>query len=189
MGWQDTSSGIFQWRNNTPFAGITDGLSNTIMLGERVVGDNNPNSTWGTVSWGDLVVVAPPANMLNTNYGNSGVASFPTQAQITTWGQSALTAFNTAGANRWNGCCDTWGASVNHQISEAAPPNWQYPNVSDGGCGQQVGNNISPPRSRHPGGVNVAMGDASVRFVSQTVDLMTWQYMGARNDGMPVTLP
>jgi hypothetical protein len=33
------------------------------------------------------------------------------------------------------------------------------------------------------------MGDASVRFVTQTVDAVTWANMGARNDGLPVTLP
>ncbi len=30
-------------------------------------------------------------------------------------------------------------------------------------------------RSRHPGGVNATMGDASVRFVSETIDINLWQ--------------
>lgn len=33
-------------------------------------------------------------------------------------------------------------------------------------------------RSRHPGGVNAAMCDASVRFVSDDVDLATWRAVG-----------
>jgi prepilin-type N-terminal cleavage/methylation domain-containing protein/prepilin-type processing-associated H-X9-DG protein len=38
-------------------------------------------------------------------------------------------------------------------------------------------------RSRHPGGVNVLLGDASVRFVSNTVDLVTWRNLSTMQDG------
>lgn len=38
-------------------------------------------------------------------------------------------------------------------------------------------------RSYHPGGVNVALADASVRFVGETVNRITWQYAGRRQDG------
>jgi hypothetical protein len=37
--------------------------------------------------------------------------------------------------------------------------------------------------------VNVALGDASVRFISETVDIETWYRLGARNDGLAVTVP
>lgn len=33
-------------------------------------------------------------------------------------------------------------------------------------------------RSRHPGGVNVGMADGSVRFFSNTIDLLIWRYLG-----------
>jgi prepilin-type N-terminal cleavage/methylation domain-containing protein/prepilin-type processing-associated H-X9-DG protein len=35
-----------------------------------------------------------------------------------------------------------------------------------------------PPSSRHPGGVNVAFGDGSVRFIKQTIHLPTWRGLG-----------
>jgi prepilin-type N-terminal cleavage/methylation domain-containing protein len=41
-------------------------------------------------------------------------------------------------------------------------------------------------RSRHHGGVNVALCDASVRFVSDNIDGTTWQRAGAAADGQPV---
>jgi prepilin-type N-terminal cleavage/methylation domain-containing protein/prepilin-type processing-associated H-X9-DG protein len=44
-------------------------------------------------------------------------------------------------------------------------------------------------RSRHPGGVNFAMADGSVRFVSQTIDHQTFQYLGCRDDGQVVNWP
>lgn len=33
-------------------------------------------------------------------------------------------------------------------------------------------------RSRHPGGVNILLGDGSVRFVSENIDLPTWRALG-----------
>ena len=40
-----------------------------------------------------------------------------------------------------------------------------------------------PPRSRHPGGVNLLLCDGSVRFIGETVDLQTWHALGSRNHG------
>ena len=38
-------------------------------------------------------------------------------------------------------------------------------------------------RSRHPGGVNVLMCGGSVHFISQNIDLATWQALGSINGG------
>jgi len=38
-------------------------------------------------------------------------------------------------------------------------------------------------RSRHSGGVNVAMGDGSLRFVANSIDLSAWRAMGTRANG------
>jgi prepilin-type processing-associated H-X9-DG protein len=38
-------------------------------------------------------------------------------------------------------------------------------------------------RSRHSGGVNVVLGDASVRFVANSIALSTWQMLGTMNGG------
>jgi prepilin-type N-terminal cleavage/methylation domain-containing protein/prepilin-type processing-associated H-X9-DG protein len=47
------------------------------------------------------------------------------------------------------------------------------------GCPFQQAN----ARSRHSGGVNVAFGDGSVRFVKNTVSQAIWWYMNASDDG------
>jgi len=44
-------------------------------------------------------------------------------------------------------------------------------------------------RSRHPGGVNVAMADGSVRFVADDVDPAVWKAAGTRAGGESLTLP
>jgi prepilin-type processing-associated H-X9-DG protein len=41
-------------------------------------------------------------------------------------------------------------------------------------------------RSRHPSGVNVSLCDGSVRFVSNNINLATWQSLGTMNGGDPV---
>jgi prepilin-type N-terminal cleavage/methylation domain-containing protein/prepilin-type processing-associated H-X9-DG protein len=54
---------------------------------------------------------------------------------------------------------------------------WPSLNLPCAGSGQ-VDNATAASRSRHPGGVNVLMADASVRWVEQTINLATWQAMG-----------
>jgi prepilin-type N-terminal cleavage/methylation domain-containing protein len=44
-------------------------------------------------------------------------------------------------------------------------------------------------RSWHHGGVNFAFADGRVHFLSQTINHKTYQYLGCRNDGQPVSLP
>jgi prepilin-type N-terminal cleavage/methylation domain-containing protein/prepilin-type processing-associated H-X9-DG protein len=40
---------------------------------------------------------------------------------------------------------------------------------------------MTTANSKHPGGVNVLFCDGSVRFVSYTIDLVTWRAIGTRN--------
>ena len=42
-------------------------------------------------------------------------------------------------------------------------------------------------KSNHPGGVSFALTDGSVRFVSETIDHRTYQYLGCRHDGQAVS--
>jgi prepilin-type N-terminal cleavage/methylation domain-containing protein/prepilin-type processing-associated H-X9-DG protein len=44
-------------------------------------------------------------------------------------------------------------------------------------------------KSRHAGGVNFVFGDGSVHFLSQNIDMKTYQLLGHRADGQAVTLP
>ena len=44
-------------------------------------------------------------------------------------------------------------------------------------------------KSNHRGGANFALGDGSVRFVSQDINHATLQYLGCRHDGQVVALP
>lgn len=44
-------------------------------------------------------------------------------------------------------------------------------------------------KSRHPGGAHIMLGDGSTRMFNEDVDYQTFQYLGAKADGFPVTVP
>ena len=44
-------------------------------------------------------------------------------------------------------------------------------------------------KSKHPGGGLFLMGDNSVPFLSESIDYMTYQYLGGKDDGVPVSVP
>lgn len=43
--------------------------------------------------------------------------------------------------------------------------------------------NMFASRSRHPGGVNVGMGDGTVRFIKNSISLFTWRAVGSTQGG------
>jgi prepilin-type processing-associated H-X9-DG protein len=184
MGWNDQpNNGLFQWGDETRISEVTDGLSNTIMLAEKLI----PSGVNPDLSALQNLVDAIPF----TAAGLTNTTTFPTSQQINAWGQAALAQMST---NQCGYCCYTGWRAVDENINELAPPNWQYPDVGYcAGCPSDHGwprqQNCHPARSKHPGGVNVAMGDASVSFVTNTIDLYTWQCLGARADGQPAQLP
>jgi prepilin-type processing-associated H-X9-DG protein len=53
--------------------------------------------------------------------------------------------------------------------------------TSDGSGGGYLA--ASTACSNHPGGVNVSMGDGSVRFIKDAVSIPTWWALGTRNSG------
>jgi len=43
--------------------------------------------------------------------------------------------------------------------------------------------------SYHPGGVQMVMGDGAVKFISETIDFVSWCRIGDKDDGVPVQIP
>ena len=72
---------------------------------------------------------------------------------------TAKRSFDTTGPNS---CPSCW---------KAGEPAVNLPCI-DGDWGP---NNVSASRSQHTGGVNVVFGDASVHFMSQSINIATWQ--------------
>jgi prepilin-type N-terminal cleavage/methylation domain-containing protein len=171
------SNGMFVRAFDRPFADVTDGLSNTIMLAEFIKGDNTDQLY--TIH-GDYV----RGQALPSGFPQQ----FATEAQLTTYGQQCSTATATAN-HRWYAGF-RWSAPgyYNTEINTLATPNWRFPACHPcTGCGEGDGPGVFPSRSRHPGGTMHAMGDGSVRFVSNTINLLTYQAMGSASGGEAVS--
>ena len=169
-----SASGVFLRRIETSMAEIFDGSSNVIMLSEQIKGDDQGGSL-----------------TIRRDFTNNNPLTqdqFPPAAAIEAAGvtcDSNATSWHQSNAGRqWNASFPGFIA-----INTIAPPNWKHISCcNDGTFGYACDRNgIVPPKSMHPGGVNVTVADASVRFVSETIDLTTWQRLGGRADGNPVS--
>ena len=50
-------------------------------------------------------------------------------------------------------------------------------------CSSNQEDETAASRSRHPGGVHVALCGGSVRFVADSIDIVVWQAMGSISEG------
>jgi prepilin-type N-terminal cleavage/methylation domain-containing protein/prepilin-type processing-associated H-X9-DG protein len=80
---------------------------------------------------------------------------------------------------------DPTGDYVNHTWCNPKPPN---PPAQAASCGSFTTTNgvqirAFAARSRHTGGVNAALCDGSVRFITNSINALTWQYLGTSQGG------
>ncbi|MHC5543034.1 DUF1559 family PulG-like putative transporter [Singulisphaera rosea] len=152
-----TIDGAFVLKQSFGFAGITDGLSNTSAFSESVYGDGTPD---GTAIAGAVdpmrVAIFLPAGTLTTPANCKG---------------------NTYTGQR--GVPWTLGGYDNSLYNHFTTPN--SPTLD---CVNAYDNpGLKAARSRHPGGVNVGLCDGSVRFVKNSVSLVTWKALATRAGG------
>ena len=86
-----------------------------------------------------------------------------------------------------------WLASnyTQNVFNTVAPPNYRYPTCIAGTTNPGFSsdrNGLYPARSRHPGGVNAAIADGSVNFISSTIDWLVYQGLGTRSGGESVSI-
>lgn len=183
-GWRGdiaNANGMFVLNFTRNFKDVTDGLSNTIMMGEFNKGDNT--AAIFDVRNGDVVRGQAFGAMPTVFRIVAGIPSI-TQFQLEAYGAQCLAGQ----ANHTSFAGSRWSApgQYNTAFNTLAPPNWRFPAcIQCGGCGQGDSQGIVPARSRHPGGVQVSLGDASVRFISDSVNLILYQSMGSIDGGEP----
>ena len=172
-------NGMIAYQVDRRMSDVSDGLSNTLMGSEYLSGSNAPNGTgrypYDIFYAGDNVFTS----VVNRD--------FPTVAELTNIGSTALKSPQGFRSN--NGTMWGWYAAGQSTLNTAAPPNWQYPSAGGACCpggAHDWGWGVIPPRSMHTGGVNAVLGDGSVRFISDTVDILTFQRLGNAKDGSPV---
>ncbi|MDR1491721.1 MAG: DUF1559 domain-containing protein [Planctomycetaceae bacterium] len=184
------------------FAGIVDGLSNTIFIAERCASpgagtEDNQRIKGGVAqldAWNNV-----PQGCLNTR-GTGGNYS------------TTIKGKNGSGSNfAYYGYLNAFFHTI---LPPNAPSCYNMPASPDtlrvaGNAGGTVAGQLAAT-SNHTGGVNAAFGDGSVHFISETIDygdlskwfkyysgstatgdspFGTWGRLGAVNDGQTVTIP
>ncbi len=154
---------------------VHDGMSTTIAGSEWLIGDNNftqysrtQDCAW-SVPLGALPLYKPSAGQLAT-YSSACAASVATPS----------------GANHlsWSGANWMFPMPLMSMLNTIDTPNSRNLTCGSGGCClTDLSDGNFPARSRHTGGVHVLMGDGSVRFASDSVDLAVWQNSGSIGDG------
>jgi prepilin-type N-terminal cleavage/methylation domain-containing protein/prepilin-type processing-associated H-X9-DG protein len=138
--------GIYQIERWIPMRDIVDGTSNTVMLSEIVRG-GQPRDILGGVA----------LNMRSWNPAACLARVDPATRQLT---GDVRAGFRPGGGRAWDGRPYFVG------FATMVPPNG--PSCHWGGV--DGNEHMGTASSRHTGGVHVAMADASVRFVSNSID-------------------
>lgn len=138
--------GLFQIERWLSFGDIPDGSSNTILLGEMVMG-GGPRDILGGVAL-DLKTWNPASCVARID---------PATRQLT---GNVRADFRPVGGRAWDGRPYFVG------FATMVPPNG--PSCHWGGT--DGNEHLGTMSSRHPGGAQVAMGDGSVRFISENID-------------------
>jgi len=158
----------------------TDGSSNTIAFGEKLIGDNSPASTNGAEQYS---CVPWPGNAS----GSSADMVMPLAvANLNTY-ISTCNAMRAGGtASQANSVASYWAAGrmpdgpMLNQLLTPNSTNQDCYNVA-----QTTG--LQTSRSRHSGGVNTLFGDGSVKFIKNSVNQTTWWAIGSKAGGETVS--
>ncbi|MFN0018028.1 MAG: DUF1559 domain-containing protein [Pirellulaceae bacterium] len=184
------TDGFVYEKSNVNFAQINDGASNTVFMSESVrsVGPDM------TLPAGTL----PPFPYQFTLNGSTGVSSAlqPTQGLKVTGGPwtagnadgmianpdlaaiwPSLTNWRGAGSTALRGRGTSWAATgaMNTLTNGYSPPNSKIPDIVTHFTG------FFAPRSFHPNGANLVMGDGSVKFVPSSMDVIVCRRLHSAN--------
>jgi prepilin-type N-terminal cleavage/methylation domain-containing protein/prepilin-type processing-associated H-X9-DG protein len=149
-------NGVFYGDSATKFAHITDGLSNTGFFSERVLADGNN------------AIVSPIADV----FFSPGFPTTPDDALA----QCLAVDINNL-ANQFPLFMGAPWLNGQHIFLHVGPPDSRS-------CGFFAALRADmPPSSRHPGGVNFLVGDGSVKFIKDSINLQVWRALGTRAGG------
>lgn len=171
--WRDRMQGAFWSRGSDPWQvslkDIRDGLSQTVLCSERMIGDYDLVS-YSAVN--DLYFASSPGFTLLSN------DEFASMCQ---------TGFPGTGTHRsFLGATWLFRGLLYTSYDHILGPNSPIPDCGVDGDFSLSGAAVTA-RSWHNGGVNVAFADGNARFVNQNIALSVWRAMGTRAGNEPVS--
>jgi prepilin-type processing-associated H-X9-DG protein len=142
-----------------------DGLSNTLAFSEKPVGSGmtgsyDPFRDWVFRSWDDGLLTMD-------QWIDACSQIVPDDTRLDAGGSWMIP-----------------GAIYSHFFA-SAPPGTRIPDC--GSTNPNMGIGVFAARSYHPGGVNAAMADGSVRWFSSATHVKTWRSLGTRAGGEVVS--
>jgi prepilin-type processing-associated H-X9-DG protein len=172
------TTGIFTWQASYGVQNITDGTSNTIAFAEGLVGNQ-------TLAVGQKRI------------GMTSVTGLSTAALLMdSWSNVNGTIANLAA------CDKAWQSKSGYSVDQQRGENWAHgcndmtlfntivtPNANQDSwtnCGSTSSgalSNYSNADSWHSGGVNVTLGDGSVKFIKDSINRNIWWSLGTKSNG------
>jgi prepilin-type N-terminal cleavage/methylation domain-containing protein len=140
---------------------VTDGMSNTVAFSESLLGDG-PTNVNGEAPGGPQRV-----------YANVGMLTPAACADPASWNSDKPRGYSWATG-------EIRCASYNHFLTPNSPLYDCVSNLLTPGPQQYTAVGFKAARSNHVGGVNVVMGDASVRFISDHISPQAWTALATR---------
>lgn len=162
----------FSSRKSTTVASVTDGMSNTVLVGEKLRGNEHRSDDSPPFNFDPRRHYSKPGVSL---YGDDPVAN----DDVIRICNDPATRYN--GFNPNAGLVWVIGGIRNASYNHVAAPNPPFADCVTGPGIEPTG--IASARSQHPGGVNVGLADGSVRFVRNGVDLNVWRAIGTKAGG------
>ncbi len=166
-----SNNGPFGRRYGARFRDFTDGMSNTAMFAEILLGPAGGSPTTGVVAAGtpdDLKVAT------NVAYSSWDASSTGDTIAIPDCDNRATTSYLYRGKQYYRGSVVT--TYYSHTLT---------PNSHRRDCIRSVGVDRGhlATRSLHVGGAHALLGDGSVRFVSENIDENIWRAVGSKAGG------
>ncbi len=163
--WGDANSrsrGMFNTYKWNASSFVTDGLSNTAAISEAVACNVSGSDASTSIKGG-------VAGDMPSNRNQHGVGP---QVCLNRRGRDGdMTQFSGYAARAWRGTGGIFdGVAPAFGFQTVLPPNSPSCTTNAGGRSDDASNGLMAASSHHSGGVNVGMGDGSVRFVSETID-------------------